>query len=257
MLLAELIQKYKYLFFQLVERDFKTKYKRSVLGMFWSLLNPLFLMCVQYVVFSNLFRYEIEHYVVYLLIGIIFFTFFNDATGQAMASLVMNAPLITKVYVPKYIFPISKVVSTEINFVISIVILFLAVIFNGIPLHPRMLLTIVPIIGVTIFSVGIGLLLAGLMVYFRDMQFLYGILTTMWMYLTPIFYPESILAEKVAIALKINPLYHLIKFTRTVIIDGIIPPAQDFLLCLLIPLAVFFVCALIFRRIQRNFILYL
>lgn len=256
-MLINIYKKYKYLFLQLVERDFKTKYKRSILGVFWSLLNPLLLMCVQYIVFSNLFRYEIDHYVVYLLIGIIFFTFFNDATSQSMAAIVMNAPLITKVYVPKYIFPVSKVISANINFVISIGILFIAVILNGITLSPKMLLIIIPCIGVIIFSIGVGLLLSALMVYFRDMQFLYGIITTMWMYLTPIFYPEGILEAKMAIALKINPLYHLIKFARALIIDGNIPPIQDFLLCLAIPGIVLIICGGIFRKMQRNFILYL
>lgn len=257
MALINIIRDYKYLFLQLVERDFKTKYKRSVLGVLWSLLNPLFLMLVQYIVFSNLFRFEIEHYVIYLLIGIIFFTFFNDATSQSMASIVMNAPLITKVYVPKYIFPISKVVSIEINFVISLVILFLAVLLNGLTLKPVMLLLIVPVIGITIFSMGMGLLLSAFMVYFRDMQFLYGIITTMWQYLTPIFYPESILADKVAIALKINPLYHLIKFARTVVIDGIVPSAMEFACCLILPIIIFVICCIIFRKMQRNFVLYL
>ena len=257
MLVLNVIDKYKYLFIQLVKRDFKTKYKRSILGVFWSLLNPLLLMCVQYVVFSNLFRYEIEHYVIYLLIGIIFFTFFNDATSQAMAAVVVNAPLITKVYVPKYIFPMSKVISTEINFIISIGILFIAILLNGLRITPLLLLLIIPVIGVTIFSMGIGLLLSALMVYFRDMQFLYGIITTMWMYLTPVFYPESILADKMAIALKINPLYHLIKFSRTIVIDNTIPPIQDAAVCLFVPIAVFILCALIFRKLQRNFVLYL
>lgn len=257
MTIINIIRNYKYLFQQLVQRDFKTKYKRSVLGVLWSLLNPLFLMTVQYVVFSNMFRFEIDHYVIYLLIGIIFFTFFNDATGQSMASIVMNAPLITKVYVPKYIFPIAKVVSIEINFVISLGILLLAVLLNGLTLKPVMLLIVVPVIGITIFCMGMGLILSALMVYFRDMQFLYGIITTMWMYLTPIFYPESLLADKVAIALKVNPMYHLIKFTRTVIIDGVVPSAIDFACCLLIPVAVFLVCTAIFRKLQRNFVLYL
>ena len=257
MLVLNVIDKYKYLFIQLVKRDFKTKYKRSILGVFWSLLNPLLLMCVQYVVFSNLFRYEIEHYVIYLLIGIIFFTFFNDSTSQSMAAVVMNAPLITKVYVPKYVFPMSKVISAEINFIISIGILFIAILLNGLRITPLLLLLIIPVIGVTIFSMGIGLLLSALMVYFRDMQFLYGIITTMWMYLTPVFYPESILADKMAIALKINPLYHLIKFSRTIVIDNTIPPIQDAAVCLLVPIAVFILCALIFRKLQRNFVLYL
>lgn len=251
------IQKYRYLFLQLVERDFKTKYKRSALGMLWSLLNPLLLMCVQYIVFSNLFRFEIPHYVVYLLIGIMFFNFFNEATVQAMISIVMNANLITKVYVPKYIFPTSKVISASINFLITIIILFTAVIINKIPFSPTMFLLVIPIISIILFSIGIGLILAGLMVYFRDMQFLYGIITTIWMYLTPIFYPENILSDSLMIILKLNPLYHIIKFARTIIIDGTLPGMYNFAACILVPVMAFAIGALIFRKLQRNFILYL
>jgi len=174
-----------------------------------------------------------------------------------MVSVVMNTPLITKVYVPKYIFPISKVISIEINFMISLGILLLAVLLNGIALKPIMLLMVIPVIGITIFSMGMGLLLSALMVYFRDMQFLYGIITTMWMYMTPIFYPATILSGRASIILKVNPLYHLIHFARTVIIENIVPPASEFVLCLFVPILVLTICALIFRKLQRNFVLYL
>ena len=107
---VNILKKYRFLLFQLVSRDFKTKYKRSVLGVLWSLLNPLMTMVVQYIVFSELFRWDIDNYAVYLISGIVLFSFFSEATNQALVSITGNAGLITKVYVPKYIFPVSKVI---------------------------------------------------------------------------------------------------------------------------------------------------
>ena len=124
-------KKYRFLLSQLVSRDFKTKYKRSILGVLWSLLNPLMIMAVQYIVFSELFRWDIKNFAVYLLIGSVMFNFFSDASSQALSSITDSAGLITKVYVPKYIFPVSKVVSSSINLGFSLIALFLIVIIQG------------------------------------------------------------------------------------------------------------------------------
>ena len=185
--------------------------------MFWSFLNPLLTMCVQYFVFSTLFKSDIPNYAVYLLIGIVTFNFFSEACGMALGSIVGNAPLITKVYMPKYIYPMSSVV----NLGISLIPLFLVSTLTGVPFNKSVFLSLYFLCCVIIFSLGLGLLLSTSMVIFRDTQFLWGVLSMIWMYATPIFYPESILPEEFRFMLNINPIYHFLRNTRICILDGI------------------------------------
>lgn len=249
--------KYKFLIKQLVNRDFKTKYKRSVLGVFWSFLNPLLTMIVQYVVFSNLFRFDIEHYPVYLLTGILMFNYFQEANGLTLISITSNAALIKKVYVPKYIYPLTRVLSSFINLMISMIPLILVVLVSGVRLRLPCLLVIYPMICIGLFCLGLGMLLATSMVFFQDTQFLWGVLSMIWMYLTPIFYPASILPGKAAWILKVNPLYYYTDFMRTCIIDGTIPSVTTFTACLVSAVAMLAIGVLVFRRNEDKFILYL
>ena len=251
------VNKYRFLIKQLVSRDFKAKYKRSVLGIFWSFLNPLLTMSVQYVVFSNMFRFDIPYYPVYLLSGIIIFNYFSEACGMALISIIGNASLITKVYVPKYIFPLTRVLSSLVNLLISMIPLFIIAFFSG--LRPTKAYLLIPfvLLCVTLFCLGLGLLLAAAMVFFRDIQFLWGVLTMIWMYLTPIFYPESILPQQVVGVLKINPLYYFINFLRSCVIDGISPEPVVYVQCFLIALGFLIVGSLVFKHSQDKFILYL
>ncbi len=251
------VKKYKFLIRQLVSRDFKTKYKRSILGVFWSFLNPLLTMAVQYVVFSSLFRFDVPHYPVYLITGIVIFNFFTEATNMALSSIVGNAGLITKVYMPKYIYPLTRVLSSLVNLVISLIPLMLVVLFSGIIPTKAYFLVIFVLLCLTVFSLGVGLLLAAAMVFFRDIQFLWGVLTMIWMYLTPIFYPESILPDNVAWVLGVNPLYYFITFARTCIMGGISPEPIVYVQCALMALGSLLVGSLIFRKSQDRFVLYL
>lgn len=161
-------QKYWFLLTQLVSRDFKTKYKRSVLGVLWSMLNPLLTMGVQYIVFSELFRWDIDNFAVYLLIGTVMFNFFTESTGQALVSITGSASLITKVYVPTYIFPVSKVLSSCINLGFSTLALYAILLIQRVPLNIYHLLMPFGYLCLVAFAIGIGLILASMMVYFRD-----------------------------------------------------------------------------------------
>lgn len=251
------IQKYRFLIRQLVARDFKTKYKRSVLGMFWSFLNPLLMMVVQYFVFSTIFRSDIPNYAVYLLIGIVTFNFFNEACGMALGSIVGNAGLITKVYVPKYIYPLTRVMSSIINLGISLIPLFIVSMLTGVQFHKSVLLSLYFFICVVIFSLGLGMFLSAAMVFFRDTQFLWSVFSMIWMYATPIFYPETILPDNFHFILQINPLYHFLKNVRICILDGISPEPIVYIQCLLIAFTALLVGALVFRKTQDRFVLYL
>ena len=179
------VEKYKFLISQLVIRDFKSKYKRSVLGVFWSFLNPLMTMTVQFLVFSTFFSADTQNYPVYLLTGVVCFSFFSECTTMCLTSISGNSRLITKVYIPKYIFPLSRTISSSINLAISLVPLLLACLVLGVSLRPQALLFFYFLICLIVFSLGIGLFLAALMVFFRDIQFLWTVLTQIWMYATP------------------------------------------------------------------------
>lgn len=251
------MQKYRFLIKQLVSRDFKAKYKRSILGVFWSFLNPLLTMIVQYVVFSNLFRFDIPYYPVYLLSGIIVFNYFSEACGMALTSIIGNATLITKVYVPKYIYPLTRILSSLVNLLISMIPLIIVTMLSG--LYPTKAYLLIPfmLVCLAMFCLGLGMLLSAAMVFFRDIQFLWGVLTMIWMYLTPIFYPESILPERVVWVLKVNPLYYFINFLRSCVIDGVSPEPVVYVQCFLISLCVLAVGAWVFKKSQDKFVLYL
>ncbi len=248
-------QRYSYLMKQLISRDFKTKYKRSVLGILWSFLNPLLTMLVQYIVFSTLFKSDIPNFPLYLLSGIVCFNFFNEASLMALQSIVGNAALITKVYVPKYIYPVSRVFSSTINLLLSLIPLLGVMLLTGTPLKPAVLLLPFGLICLVAFCIGIGFLLSTAMVFFRDTQFLWGVVSMLWMYATPIFYPESIIPANFMLLYKCNPLYHIIRFIRIVLINGVSPEPKAYALCLIASFAPLLLGAVVFKKNQDKFVL--
>ena len=253
----DLIGQYKYLLKTLVIRDFKIKYKASVLGILWSFLNPLLMTFVYMFVFSTLFRSSIENFVVYLMSGIILFNYFSEATNLGMQSIVGNAGLITKVYMPKYILPISKVLSSGINLIISLIPLLIMMAITGVRFSKSLFLIPVVLLFLILFSVGISLMLASAMVYFRDVQFLWGILLTILNFLSPIFYPETIIPARFITMYHMNPIYQFLFFMRTITIGGVSPTPITYLYCLLGSLGTLGVGLFIFRRCQSQFVLHL
>ncbi len=262
------IARYEFLIQQLVERDFKIKYKRSVLGVFWSFLNPLLMMIVQYVVFSNLLNVRdgsIQHYAIYLLCGIVIFNGFNDCCNQSMRAIIGNASLITKVYVPKVIYPVTKVLSASINIVLSMVPLLLVTViyglFNGLYLHWSVLLIPIALIFLIVFCIGMGMLLSCLMVFFRDTEFLWSVFSTLWMYATPIIYSTDLLERGGAHWLvrleQYNALYHYVDFMRKIIIDGTCPALREFVICLAFSLGMLAFGWLVFHKNEDKFVLYI
>ena len=248
-------QRYGYLMRQLVARDFKTKYKRSVLGVLWSFLNPLLTMMVQYIVFSTLFKSDIPNFRLYLLSGIVCFNFFSEATTMALQSIVGNASLITKVYVPKYIYPVSRVFSSTINLLLSLIPLLAVMLLTRTPVRSAILLLPFGLICLVGFCIGMGFILSTMMVFFRDTQFLWGVVSMLWMYATPIFYPESIIPAQYMAIYKCNPMYHIIRFVRIILIDGVSPEPKAYGLCLVASFVPLVVGAVIFKKNQDKFIL--
>lgn len=249
--------RYGFLIKQLVSRDFKTKYKRSVLGYLWSFLNPLMTMMVQYIVFSQLFRSNIENFPVYLLSGIVLFSFFTESVGQGLTAILANASLITKVYVPKYIYPVTKVVSSSINLFISLIPLMIVVLLTGQRITKAILLIPFPLICLLIFCIGMTFMLCTSEVFFRDTQYLWGVATLAWTYATPLFYPENIIPDRFKFIQTYNPMYHYIKFIRIILIDGVSPTPEEYLYCLLFSFGTLIVGAWIFKKFQNRFVLYI
>lgn len=253
--LMSVFTRYKYLIRQLVLRDFKTKYKRSVLGVLWSFLNPLLMLTVQYIVFSTLFKSSIPNFALYLMIGIVCFNFFSECAGMCLSSITGNASLITKVYVPKYIYPVSRMLSSVINLFFAFIPLLIVMIITRVSFSKSMILLPIPITCLAAFSLGIGMILATMMVFFRDTQFLWGVLSTIWMYMTPIIYPENILPQDYLFFFKLNPLYHIVKMVRTMLMDGVSPEPKAYLITLSMSFGVLIVGSVIFKKNQDKFVL--
>ena len=246
---------YKDLLKELVRRDVKTKYRRSVLGILWSVLNPLGMMIIMSIVFSHVFRANIENFPVYLMCGQLIFNFFNEASTIAMSAILGNASLIKKVYVPKYIFPVSKVCSCFVNLVTSFIALVIVIIATGTPLSWTVILVVLPVLYVFLFSLGMGLLLSALVVTFRDLQHLYGVLITAWLYLTPIFYPIDMLPDWVKHIVHMNPIANIIEMFRDVVMYGVVPSAMLQVKCLGACAIVMVLGLWVFYKQQDTFIL--
>lgn len=251
------LKKYKFLIWQLVSRDFKSKYKRSFFGILWSFLNPLLTSMVMYVVFSNLFRFSIEYYTVYLISGSVMYNFFSECVGMCLTSVTGNAALITKVYVPKYVYPLTRTLSSGINLALALIPVIIIAFISGIAPTPAWILIIFPLAFFMIFCYGFGMLLASLMVFFRDMQFLWGVISMIWMYLTPIFYPVDILPDNLMPVLNSNPIYYYMSFLRTCVIDGVSPEPFVYFMCVFFAALALIIGGTVFKKTQDKFVLYL
>lgn len=249
--------RFKHLLKLMVKRDFQTRYRKSFLGVLWSLLNPLLTMLVMTIVFSYLFRFQIPNYPVYLLSGLVIFGFFSETTTQSMNSVIDGEAIIKKVYVPKYIFPLSKVFSSLVNLFFSLVAFILVALITGAPFHWTILLIPIPIIYVFVFSLGMSMLLSSLAVFFRDLIYLYGVILTLWTYLTPLFYPVEIIPEWAQPLMGLNPMYHFVAYFRSLALDGVIPGLWPNLVCLGFAMAFLVGGAYVFASKQDRFILYL
>ena len=256
-MLVNVCQRYGFLLRQLVSRDFRVKYKASVLGVVWSFLNPLLTMLVYLFVFSTIFKSNIEQFPVYLMSGIVLFNFFAESTSLGLTAITGNSALITKVYMPKVIYPLSKVLSSGINLCISFIPLFIVMLITGVPFHKSMLLLPLVVLFLMMFCLGMSLILSSMNVFFRDTQFLWGVLITMWNFLTPIFYPESIIPAQFQTLYHLNPLYQIVFFMRSITIGGVSPTPVTYLYCTLVSVVPLALGLWIFRKNQDKFVLYL
>jgi len=251
------LMKYKDLFLELVIRDIQLKYRNSILGLLWSMLNPLLMMIVLCIVFMELFRFEIPNFPVYVLIGRILYQFYSEATNFAMDSIHANAQLIQKVYVPKYFFPLSRVCSSLFTTLVALIPLIVLMVFSGISFSWTQLLFFIPLIYLVLICSGLGLLLASVNVFFRDLKHLYSIVLLVVMYMTPIFYPSSIIPDKYMIIVHINPLYPIVEIFRDVMMYHQLPDPILHLLSVFYAAGYMAIGLVVFYKTQDRFIYYL
>jgi len=250
---------YRELFFQLVSRDIKQKYRRSILGYVWSMLNPLLTMVVLVIVFSNLFARGIQNFPIYLLTGNLLFTFMAGAVSRALPSVLGNASLLKKIYVPKYIFTLAAVTSEFVTLLFSLGALVIVIIATKAPLSWYFFLTVIPIIELYIFCIGLGLFMAQANVFFRDMIYIWNIVSMAWMYLSVIFYPVSILPDWLrSFVTHYNPMYFYIAMFRNFTIDTTDTGSLDLAMRGAVSAVVMLLIGLIsFARSKNKFILYM
>lgn len=247
--------KFRPLLGELVARDIKIKYRRSVLGVLWTLLNPLFMMIILSVVFSNLFKFDIENFPLYLLSGQIIFNFYSESTSSAMSAITGNAALIKKVYVPKYLFVISRVFSSFINLMASFTALILVMIATRAELHWTVILSFIPLALLVFFSLGIGLILSAITVRFRDIMHLYSVFLTALTYLTPVIYPMSILPSWLYKIVMLNPLTNILIMFRNVMINDTIFDLPSLIIAVVETFVFLEIGLYVFYKNQDQFIL--
>lgn len=244
------------MFEELVKRDFKKKYKRTVLGMGWSILSPLLQLLVMRLVFTQFFGNHVEHYTTYLFCGNLIYSYFRESTNGGMSSLMSNASIFTKINVPKYLFLLSKNISSLINFGLTLCVFFLFALLDGVPFGLHFLALIYPILCLVVFNIGVGMILSAMFVFFRDTSYLYDVFTLLLMYLSAIFYTIDRYLPSIQRLFLLNPVYCYIKFFRVIVLDGNLPSIPFHLLCAGYALLMLGIGALIYKKNNHKFLYY-
>jgi ABC-type polysaccharide/polyol phosphate export permease len=250
---ALVLVKYRDLLYQFVTTSIKTRYKRSTLGVIWTLLNPLLTMVILTLVFSQVFRITVENYPVYVLSGLVAWNFFSGTTSQAMVGMALGGSLLQRIYVPKSVFAVSAIGVGLVNLGISVIPLFLIAIVLGTPITPAVLVMPFAVVLLIVFSMGVGLILETAAVYFADLLPFYEVLLMLWMYCTPIIYPLEILPPQLQSLFKLNPMYHFVLLFRTPLYEGTVPPASEWLITAAIAVIVFILGILIFTAKSNEY----
>ncbi len=254
-------KKYQFLFEELVKRDFNQKYKRTILGVFWSLLSPLLQLLVMSVVFKQFFGRSMEHYTIYLFCGNLLFAYFKESTLGGMNALTSNAHIFTKVNVPKYLFLFSKNVSSLINFALTLVVFAIFVIVDKVPIGVHYLALIYPILCLVVFNLGCGLILSAMFVFFRDTKYLYDIFTLLLMYCSAIFYDASTMTGTIfGVPMKqlfyVNPMYCYITYFREIVLHAQIPSLALHGLCAGYAIVVMLIGVGVYKHYNQKFLYY-
>ena len=259
--MKESIRRFKensFLFSELIKRDFKKKYKRTYLGMLWSVLSPLLTLTVMSLIFTTFFGKDQPHYIIYLFCGNLVYSFFSDSTNGGMGSIMSNASVILKVPVPKYLFLLSRNISSLINFGLTFAVFLIFCAVDKISFTWLFFMLIIPIVCEAIFNIGLGLILSTLFVFFRDMQYLWNIFSLLIMYMSAIFY--TVTPEKYgnnAILFNLNPIYVYISYFRQIVIEGRIPSIELHVLAVGYALLALAIGLIVYKKCNHKFVFYM
>ena len=247
---------------QLVSKDFKIKYRRSVLGVAWSVLNPLLMMIVMSIVFMYMFRHNIENYPLYLILGNITFSFMSESTRTSMRSIIGASSLLKKIKVDRFVFPVQKVLFALVNFAFSCIAVVMVMIFFQVVPTAHMLWLPVCLLLLVLFCCGLGMALGALAVFFRDIVHLWGVVLTAWNYLTPIFWDFQMLIDNqapqwVVMLVRLNPMYNYVQFMRDIVLWQTNPSSHVLMLCVVWAIAALALGIFVFRKTEHKFILYI
>ena len=255
--MLQTLKKHRFLFEELVKRDFDRKYKGTAFGALWSILNPLLSLLIMRVVFGHFFGSSIPHYTTYLFCGMVVFNFFSESTAEGMQALAGNAHIFTKVNVPKYLFLLSKNTQTLINFAITLCVFFLFCAIDKIAFTWKFLALAYPVFMLLVFNLGMGFLLSALYVFFRDMQYLWAVLTQLLLYVSAVFYSIDTFSVHARNAFLLNPIYLFIRYFRKIVIDSVIPSPGFHILMAVDTLAVLLLGIWIYRKYDTEFLYYI
>jgi len=251
--LKELVR-YRYLVWNLIARDLKVRYKRSFLGFIWVMLNPLLMTAVLAIVFTNFMRFGgTQYYTGYLLAGILMWNLFSQGTVAAMSNLTGNAGTLRRMYIPPSVFVASAIGSALVNLVFALAPLFIVAVVLGVQPSITWLFAPVPILETAVFTLGIGLIVSALMVFYTDVYEIYNVVLMLGMYLTPIFYPLQILPEPLRSAERFNPMFLTMEGLRDAVLYGTLPSLRDAALPAAMALVMFVVGWLFFTRLEGKF----
>ena len=254
--MLEKMKRYRFLFEELVKRDFKKKYKRTILGMLWSVLAPLLNVLVLMLVFVNFFGRNQDHFIIYIFCGTMVMSFYTETTQGCMRALMANASIFTKINVPKYLFLLSKAFQAFINFLLTLIVFFAFCVGDGITFGWHMLAMLYPMLWLLILSFGVGMILSAMYVFFRDVEYLYSIFLTLLNYVSAIFYPTTMLPEQWRFLFYCNPVFVYIDYFRTVFIYSEIPSLLIHVLCAAYALVFLGIGCLIYKKCNHEFLYY-
>lgn len=241
----------------LVVRDLKVRYRRSTIGFLWTMLQPLLTMLVLTTVFSHVFRFDVANYPVYALAGILFWNFFSQSIVSSMNSLRYNANLLTKVPVPKAVFPLATILSGLVNLLLALVPLLAILVVTGHPLHLTLLFLPVAILLAAVFTLGAGLVLSPLAAFFHDIVEMVTVVMMLLLYMTPVFYPVSIVPERFAWIIRWNPVRVVLDLFREPIYSGRLPSAAHLAVAAALAALSLAVGIAAFRRSSDRIVFYL
>lgn len=250
------MKQHRFLFEELVKRDFKKKYKRTVLGMAWSVLSPLLQLFVMTIVFTQFFGRNTPHYMIYLFCGNLIFSFFSDATKGGMGTIMSNSGIFTKVNVPKYLFLLSRNIQALINFGLVLVVFFGFVALDGLTFTWKFICLLYPVCCLILFNIGIGMILSALFVFFRDVQYLYDVFTLLLMYMSAIFYNIDSYSEMTRNLFLLNPVYLFIRYFRKIVIEATIPTVWFHLLMLADVVIALGIGCFMYKKYNTRFLYY-